>query len=385
MRTPYYLVIPLFLICLLFMGCGDKIEPGNTVPKKGPAVSAPVITVKSNSYPILYEAVGSVKAQVSATISSKLMGTVTAVEVKEGDRVQQGDTLVLLDARQVGAQLNQAEAAVDESRKAEAAAVSALRSAEAEAEQALSAYNRGQKMLKGEAITKQDFEQIDAQYKKAQASLAQAKSMLEASGHRVKQALALVDNAEVTKKDARVDAPFDGKVTAKHVDVGDLASPGSPLLTIERTGAFRIDLVVPETYIQSIRMEQKVEVSIPAIGDMPIEGSVFVIVPAADQISRSFMVQILIAQAEGIRSGMFARVSLPVGEKNMIRIPQSSMIRHGQLTGVFILDAEKTARFRLIRVGNPIGDQIEVISGIADGTQIFVSPPSQLTNGSPVE
>lgn len=385
MRTPYYLVITLFLICLPFMGCGDKIEPGNTVPPKGPAVSAPAMTVKSNSYPILYEAVGSVKAQVSATISSKLMGTVTAVKVKEGDRVQQGDTLILLDARQVGAQLNQAEAAMDESRKAEAAAVSALRAAEAEAEQALSAYKRGKKMLEGEAITKQDFEQIEAQYKKAQAALAQAKSMLEASGLRVKQAVALVENAKVSEKDARVDAPFDGKVTAKHVDVGDLASPGSPLVTIERTGAYRIDLVVPETYIQSIRLEQKVEVRIPALGDMPIEGSVFVIVPAADQISRSFIIQILIAQTEGIRSGMFARVSLPVGEKNMIRIPQSSIIRHGQLTGVYIIDAEKIARFRLIRTGNPIGDQIEVISGISDGTRIIVSPPSQLTNGSPVE
>ncbi len=385
MRYPYYLVIPFLLISIPLAGCGEKIEPGNTAPKKGPAVSAQTMTVTSETYPILYEAVGSVKAQVSATISSKLMGTVTSVAVKEGDMVRQGDTLVLLDARQVNAQLNQAEAALDESKKTEAAAMSALKAAEAEAEQALLAYNRGEKMLEGNAITRQDFERIDAQYKMAKASLAQAKSMLEASGQRIKQALAAMDTAAVAKKDARVVAPFDGKITAKQVVEGDLASPGSPLVTIERIGAYRIDLVVPEAHIQAIHPEQKVEVRIPAIGDAPIEGSVFLIVPAADQISRSFMVQVLIDQAEGIRSGMFARVTLPVGEKKTIRIPQSAVVHQGQLTGVFIVDAEKTARFRLIRVGSPSGDQIEVISGIADGTRILVSPPSQLTNGSPVE
>ncbi|MFZ5572441.1 MAG: efflux RND transporter periplasmic adaptor subunit [Thermodesulfobacteriota bacterium] len=385
MRTPCYLALSLLLISFPLTGCGEKIEPGNTAPKKGPAIAVQVEEVNSATYPILYDAVGSVKAQVSATISSKLMGTVIAVDVKEGDRIRKGDTLVLLDERQVIARLNQAEAALEESRKAEAAAVSALKAAEAEAEQALSAYNRGRKMLAGSAITRQDFEQIEAQYKKANAALSQAKSMLEAAGHRVKQVLAEKESVDVSRKDARVLAPFDGKVTAKQVDAGDLASPGSPLLTIEGVGAYRIDLVVPETHIQAIRLEQKVEVRIPAIGDTPMEGTVFVIVPTADQISRSFMVQVVIAQAEGLRSGMFARVSLPVGEKPMIRIPRSALVHHGQLTGVFIIDAERTARFRLIRVGSPAGDRMEVISGIADGTRIVVSPPSQLTNGSPVE
>ncbi|MFO7557837.1 MAG: efflux RND transporter periplasmic adaptor subunit [Desulfobacterales bacterium] len=385
MRRTHYLAAAFMFISAIFICCGEKISPGNTDPKTGPAISVRVMTVVLEEHPVLYEAVGSVKAQVAATISSKLMGAVMDMKVKEGDIVKKGDVLVLMDARQVNAQLKQVEAALGEAKKTEAAAVSALKAAGAGAEQARLAYNRGKKMLEGEAITHQNFESIEAQYKQAQASLAQAQSMVEASGHRIRQAQAAVDETLVAKKDARIMAPFDGKVMAKMVDVGDLASPGTPLLTIEGIGAYRVDMVIPEAYIQSIQVEQAVDVRIPAVGDTPIQGAVFLVVPTADQISRTFMVQVLIPQDERIRSGMFARVALPVSKKKMIRIPQTALVRQGQLTGVFIVDPDKTARFRLIRTGSPAGDQVEVISGIPDQTRIVVSPPPQLKNGSRVE
>ena len=377
--------VAFLFVSMMVFGCSEKISPGNTTPEKGPALSADVINVSSAVYPILYDAVGSVKAQASATLSSKLMGTITEIKVKEGDTVKRGDTLVLIDARQVTSQVMQAQAALEEARKAEAAAISSLRAAEAGAEQARLAYNRGKKMLDGEAITKQDFENIEAQFKQAQASLAQAQSMVEASGFRVKQARAAVDASVVSQKDTRITAPYDGKITAKMVNAGNLAAPGTPLLTIEGEGAYRVDLVVPETYIQAIRPEQAVDVRIPTLGKTPIQGSVFVIVPAADQVSRTFIVQVLIPRDERIYSGMFARVALPVGEKEMIRIPNSSLVHQGQLTGVFVVDKENIARFRLIRTGSTVDDQVEVISGIPDQTRIVVSPPSQLKNGSHVE
>jgi len=169
------------------------------------------------------------------------------------------------------------------------------------------------------------------------------------------------------------------------VDVGDLAAPGTPLVTVEGVGAHRVDLVIPETYIQAIRPEQPVEVRIPAAVEAPIQGSVLVVVPAADQVSRTFVVQVLMPRDERVRSGMFARVVLPVGEKSTIRIPRSTLVSQGQLTGVFVVDSEKRARFRLIRTGSAAGDQVEVISGLPKDTRIVVSPPSKLTNGSQLE
>ena len=379
------MVVCLFTWMILNNGCAEKIEPGNTEPATGPAIAVAVMQAGNEIQPVVYDAVGTVKARVSATVSSKLMGVIQAFQVKEGDLVKKGDLLVVLDERQVSAQLNQAQAALAEARRAEAGAISAQASAEAGAQRAQLSYTRNRTMLEGGAITQETFETVEAQYKQAQAAQAQAQAMVEASRYRIKQAQAAVDAASVAQKDARILAPFDGKVTAKLADTGGLAAPGTPLLTLEREGGYRVDLVVPETYIQSVRTGQSVDVRIPAVGDAPLAGSVDVIIPSADQGSRTFVVQVSIEGATALRSGMFARVALTVDEKRMMRIPNSAVVRQGQLTGVFIVDAKNIARLRLIRTGRVYGDQVEVISGIKDGTRLVTAPPAQLTNGSAVE
>jgi multidrug efflux pump subunit AcrA (membrane-fusion protein) len=385
MRILNLMATPLLIAGLSLFSCSEKIEPGNTAPQTTTAVTVPVVTVAHALQPVMYDAVGTVKARVSATVSSKLMGVIQAFKVKEGAPVKQGDLLVVLDERQVSAQLSQARAALSEAQKAEAGAVSAQTAAEAGAQRALLSYRRNRTMLEGGAITQETFETVDAQHKQAQAALAQAQSMVEAARYRVSQARAAVDAATVAQKDARVLAPFDGKVTAKLADAGALAAPGTPLLTLEREGGYRVDLVVPEAYIQSVRTGQSVDVRIPAVGNAAIAGTVDVIVPSADQGSRTFVVQVGVSDTESLRSGMFARVPLSIGEQKRMRIPESAVVRRGQLTGVFIVDEKDTARFRLIRIGRAYGDQIEVISGLKDGTRLVAAYLPELTNGSAVE
>ena len=372
---------------LLFacLSCSEKIEPGTTPASEGAAVAARVMEARRTVEPLLYEAVGTVKAQLSATVSSKLMGVIQAFHVKEGDLVKTGDLLVQLDERQVAAQLKQAQAALAEARQAESGAVSARDAADADAQRALLSYRRNQTLLEGEAITRETFETVETQHKQAQAALSRARAMVAAAQSRVRQAQAAVKAATVVSNDARLVAPFDGRVTAKLADAGALAVPGTPLLTLEREGGYRIDLAVPEAYIHAIRTGQPVDVRIPARDGQPIAGTIDVIVPSADQGSRTFLVQVRVADTASLHSGMFARVPLVIGEQQAMRIPESAVIRQGQLTGVFIVDAQNTARFRLIRTGRPYGDQVEVISGIKDGTRLVVAPPVQLTNGSAVE
>jgi RND family efflux transporter MFP subunit len=382
------IVLPTILsVFMLFfsLSCSEKIEPGTTSTHPGPAVTVMVTDVHQAIQPVVYEAVGTVKARLSATVSSKLMGVIQTFKVKEGDRVKKGDLLVVLDDRQVVAQLDQAQAALNAAKKAESGAISARASAEAGAQQARLSYARNQKMLAGGAITQESFEGVEAQYKQAQAALAQAEAMVEAARSRVNQAQGAVDAAQVARKDAQVIAPFDGEVTAKMADAGALAAPGTPLLTLEREGGYRVDLVVPETYIQSVRTGQPVDVRIPAIEETSIAGTVDVVIPTADQGSRTFVVQVGIPTVQSLRSGMFARVPLTVGEQQMVRIPASSVVRQGQLTGVFIVDDKNIARFHLIRTGRQFGEQMEVISGLRDGTRVVTAPPVQLTNGSAVE
>ncbi|BBO93259.1 efflux RND transporter periplasmic adaptor subunit [Desulfosarcina ovata] len=374
-----------FALLIFSVQCSEKIEPGTTPVDSGPAVSVRVVDVRSAVQPILYEAVGTVRARLSATVSSKLMGTIQAFNVKEGDDVKKGDLLVRIDDRQVAAQLDQARAALAEAKRAEAGAVSARIAAEAGAQRARLSFERNRTMLEGGAITQEMFETVDAQHKQARASLAQAKAMVEAARFRVKQAQAAVEAATVARKDAHVLAPFDGQVTAKQADAGALASPGMPLLTLEREGGYRVDLVVPETHIRAVKTGLPVAVRIPAVSEIPIRGTVDVIVPSGDQGSRTFVVQVGIPVIDGLRSGMFARVPLTIGEQKILRIPRSAVVHEGQLTGVFIVDAGNIARFRLIRTGRDYDDSVEVISGIEDETRLVAQPPAQLSNGAAVE
>ena len=385
MRFPLSTALLFLMAAGLAAGCSDTIEPGNTSLGKGPVVTVPVMVAEEKPQPQIYEALGTVSARVAATVSSKLMGTVLAVAVREGDRVQQGDLLVALDDRQVAAQLAQTQAVLQTARKGESEALSARTAAAAGAEQALLAYRRGQALLAGEAITQADFEGAQARQRQAQAALKQAEAAVKAAQSRVRQARAGVDAARVARQDARVTAPFEGRVTAKLVDAGDLAAPGKPLIVMERIGGYRVDLEVPESYAHLVRAGQPVAVRVPSAGPAVLPGTVEVVVPAADPRSRTSVVQVGVPASETLRSGMFARADLPLAERPVMRIPAAAVVRKGQLTGVFIVDQDDTARFRLIRTGRSAGDQVDVISGLAPGTRLVAAPPIQLANGSAVE
>jgi len=385
MRKKYFLVPALLLAVGVIDGCGEGIEPGHTPAGTPPTVSAPVATARLQTQPFLYEAVATITARTASTVASKLMGTVTQVRVQEGSTVKEGDVLVVLDQRQVSAQYEQAQAALQEAKKAEASARSAREAAKAGADLARTTYERYVQLLKENSVSRQEFDEVAARHRQAEATLTQTTAMLEAAGDRVQQAQAALDAAQVSKKDAVVRAPYGGTITTKMIDVGDLASPGTPFFTIEKAGVFCADLVLPEDHIESVRLDQQVTVKIPALGDVEMTGRIGRIVPSADRKSRSFLVKVGLPEDERIRSGMFARVLVPVGESGMLLIPDTAVIRRGQLTGVFLLDSDGLASFRLIREGKHLGDRVEVISGIREGDRYVIDPPPTLVDGAKVE
>lgn len=381
--TPRWAVL-LLAAGVLLVNCSDEIAPGETAPTKGPAVSVPVARVERALNPLIYEAVGTVHARVTATVSSKLLAAIQDLAVKEGDRVHQGDLLVQLDDRQVAAHFQQARAALAEAEKAEAAAVSTRAAADASARQARSTYERKRVLVADEVVTPETFEEAETQYRQAQADLARADAMVAAAQARVQQGRAAVDAADVARADARILAPYDGRVTAKLAETGDLAAPGTPLLILERDQGYRVDLMVPESHIQYVRTGQTVTVDVPA-ANASMEGVVEVIVPSADSATRTVVVQVSLPADPALQSGMFVRAALRIGEAPSLRIPASAVVRQGQLTGVFIVDDAHTARFRLIRTGRVYGSQVEVLAGIPHGTRVVTRPPPELANGAVVE
>jgi len=385
MRILGYGIIALSFLILFPFGCGDKIEPGNEKRSEVPTVKVQVAIARITTQPLSYEAVGTVQPVTTSTLSSKLMGTVKEIRVQEGDRVKQGQTLVVIDKRNVTAQLRQAQAALDEARRAEAGAVSARDAAVAGAQLARATYDRYLKLIEEDSASRQEFDEVEARHRQAQASLKQVEQMLAAARYRVQQAAAAVSAAGVASDDAAILAPYDGIVTAKMSEVGDLATAGTPFLTLESMGGYRVDVVLPEAYFSAVRLNQTIMIRIPSLGDQPLTGSVETIVPVADQSSRSFLVKIRLPADEAVRSGMFARVVIRTGEERLMLVPASAVVPQGQLTGIFIVDDNQIARFRLIRAGRRFNDSVEIITGLAEGQGFVLTPPPTLVDGARVE
>ena len=377
----------LFSLFVLFLplACGDKIEPGST--RKTPPVieNVAVSTAQMTEQPIIYEAVGTVQAGIKSNLSSKLLGTIEAIHVREGDRVKQGDTLVLIDQRQVDAGLRKAEAGLSEAKKGLSAAISQRDAVRASAKLALSTYERYLNLKRDDSVSVQEFDEVEARYRQADAAVGQAEAMVEAATARVKQAEAALASARVDRKDAVITAPHDGIITGKMVDKGDLAKPGSPLLALETTRGFCVDVILPETYIDYIQPRQKVLVEVPALKTGDLEGNICTIVPSADPRTRSFIVKIRLPIEEKVRSGLFARVEIPTDHIKKLLIDRKAVIIRGQLTGLYLVNSDGVAHFRLIRLGKTFGDSVEVLSGLEPGNRYVAEPTPKLQDGARVE
>jgi multidrug efflux pump subunit AcrA (membrane-fusion protein) len=374
----------LFVLLLLFSlpACSEKIEPGTSSKFSPVVMDISVETARMTNQPQMYEAIGTIKAGITSNLASKLLGTIEAVRVREGDRVKKGDTLIIMDQRQVKAGVNKAEAALSEAKNALAAALSTRDAARAQEKLSLATYKRYQNLKKQDLISTQNFEEREANYSRAKADMQKAEAMVEAATARVKQAEAEVATVRVSKKDAMITAPHDGIITNKFVDKGDLASPGTPLLNLETTYGFCVDMILPETYIDYVQPRQKVFVKVPALKTGPLEGNVCTIVPSADPKSHSFIVKINLPIDKKVRSGLFARVEIPMGHAKKLLISRKAIITRGQLTGLYLVDAENIANFRLIRIGKISGDSVEILSGLKEGDRYVLEPTPTLLGGA---
>jgi multidrug efflux pump subunit AcrA (membrane-fusion protein) len=375
-----------FLITTLVLvsACG-KIKPGNTEEGSSGSIKAVVATAKIASSTGNYVAVGTVRAKTTSTLSGKIMGVVKTVNVREGDSIKTGQTLIVIDERQVSANSSQAKAAAEEAKKAEVAALSAVDGAKAGADLARAAYNRYSKLIADHAVSKQEFDEMEARTRQADAGLKQAEANLDGARQRVQETEAAAASAEVSKKDAVITAPYDGVVASRLVEPGDLASPGTQFLVVEKSGGLEVDVIIPEDRIQTIRQDQELDVSIRDLQEKTLKGTVRAIFPSADPQSRSFTVKVGLPVYDNIRSGVFARVNIPMGDESILAIPSSAVVNQGQLTGTFIIEDDGTARFRLIRTGRKINGSVEVLSGLKDGIRYVVSPPPGLKDGMKVE
>jgi len=346
-----------------------------------------------------YEATGTIRSKTTSVVSSRIMGSIIAIHVREGDRVRVGQILIEIDSRDATAQLQkaqggirEAEGALDEIERNLQATESGKAAAEASLALAASTYNRYKALMERRSVSPQEFDEVQAKYKVAYAEAERATRMLSALVARKNQVLAKIDqakadvvNAQVYASYGRVASPMNGIVTAKQSEVGAMAAPGAPLLTLEDDSHYRLEASVEESQIRSILVSDQVQVRIDALGDEELSGTVSEIVPTADPASRSHTVKIDLPAQPTIRSGSFGRARFSGSQKQAITIPRRAITERGQLVSVFVVDDSGMARQRLIRTGKAYGDRVEVLTGLSDGERIVTDGVEAVSDGSRVE
>jgi multidrug efflux pump subunit AcrA (membrane-fusion protein) len=399
-----WVIISILALTMLITSCGKKEE---AVIEKPTAVQGVTIeTIKLSPVSEDYEAVGTVLSKTTSLLSSKTVGHILAVHVREGDRVRVGQLLIEMDDRDTRAQLQKAQAGLREVQDAQEemeqnihAAESAREAAEAGRSLAEATFKRYNALLEQKSVSQQEFDEVQAKRKVAEAEAERAGRMLQALMAKKGQLLAKVDQvkADITSAQVyvgygRILSPIKGIVTSKQAEIGLLAAPGVPLLTLEDDSRYRLEVSVEDSMLKKIRLDSPVRISIDALGPQEFPSRVTEIVPASDPGSRSFTVKIdLFDGKEGsigqpvLRSGLFGKARFPMGQKQAIQVPRKAILQRGQLVGVFVADASNLLHLRLIKTGKSYDDQLEVLSGLNDGDRIVVEGLEKVKEGDRVE
>lgn len=366
---------------LWLTACGRNEVP----PKRAEEIPVAVTTIAAatQDWPLRYEATGTVQARASSPVAAKILGYVREVKVQTGDRVQAGQLLVTLDARDLEVSSRRAEAARESVRSAMPEADGAVASAKANLDLAQVTFGRMQELFQKRSISNQEFDEASAKLKAAQAAHEIARSRRLHLNAKLAEVDQEVSSAEVTRTYASVTAPFAGVVTSRSIEPGALAMPGTPLLNIERAGAYRLEALVEASRLGTIRVGEAVSVTLDSV-QATIEARVSEIVPMVDAASRSFVVKIDLPASAVLRSGVFGRAAFRLGNRSVLAIPAAALTDRGQLQSVMVAE-NGLAQTRLVSTGQKNGTQVEVLSGLAPGERLIVPVPLNLRDGAKVE
>ena len=356
--------------------------------QRAEAAAPQPIIVKATSaaeveWPSVYEAVGTVRARTAAVISSRVMAYVRQVRVQPGDRVAAGQTLVVLDGRDLDAALRQAKAAQAEASDASLELQNAIASARANLDLAEITHRRMADLFDKKSISNQEYDESAARLKVAQAAYEMAVSRRTQLASKIRQAEETVEAAQITRGYAELTAPFAGVVTQKQVDAGSLAAPGAPLLTLESTGGFRLEAAVEEGLLPTTRHGQMVTVNLDSLGQT-VYGRVSEIVPSVDAPSRSYLVKIDLPQSPILRSGIFGHAQFPRATRRVVAAPVDAVVDLGQLQSVMVIE-NGVAHARVVTSGEKRNGAVEILSGLVAGEKIVSPRPNNLLDGSKVE
>ena len=353
-KTRTAALLPILATLLVIAGCGSDAETRQPESRDIACRTAPAALVE---IPIVITATGSLAADASVMVSTRMMGWVKQIYVVEGQSVAKGDRLLRIDDTDLLARKSQAEAGI-------AAAKAVLANAEKMAE-------RFENLYAEKSVSKAQLDDVLTGRDQARAGLQMANAGL----------------AEVNVHLSYLDltAPVDGVVARKMIEEGNMANPGMPLLILEQTDRIKVIAHVGEKDISGLAAGNRVTVEVSSVAGAEYRAELARVIPTANPGSRTYDVEAYLDNADGrLKSGMFARMTIPVGVRQAVLVPADAVIRRGQLTGLWLVDKDGVAMLRWIRLGRSQGDDVEILAGMAGDETVVLSSDQPLREGDRV-
>lgn len=360
-------ILFLLSIALLFAtSCGEESADvhSQNIPTREPiTVMTKVAGNQSTNAPDIFS--GKIQAKDKATVSARMMGYVTALNVDIGDRVSVGQTILSIKNNELPAKRGQIDASINEAK-------AALRNVKVN-------YDRMKILWEQESITRKEWDDISAQYDMMKAKVEGAQAM----------------RTEIDEVIAytRVAAPISGVVTAKMINSGDLVNPGVPLMTIESNRGYEVATFVSDGQISHIKKGMSIDVEIKPLGKR-VKAIVSEISPSSINSGGQFGViadlKLDAAEVKNVFPGMYANVYMDLPSSTnqatatKLMIDKSALVERGQLVGIYTVSNQGTALLRWVRTGKETGNEIEIVSGLIAGEEYIISNIDQLEDGVPV-
>lgn len=329
------------LVAAALTGCHRASESTPTSRPELPRATVRVQPATRQALAANEEVVGTVRARTRATLEAKVSGRIEKLPVTLGQAVKAGDLVAQLDAAEIKARVDQAQANLEH--------------AEQDAKRIATLFAQ-------QAATRSELDAIEARRRAAAAGVTEARAML----------------AYV-----QVLAPYDGVVTRKWAEAGDLAMPGKPLIDLEDLTALQLLADVPETLAEKLKVGASLGVRIDPLGK-ELPATIVERAPAADPASRTVAVKLDLPATPGLMPGQFARLIVPLQTGESLRVPAAALVHHGQLDILFVV-TNQHSQLRLVRTGRHIGPDVEILAGLTAGESVVIEGAAVLSDHQPVE
>ncbi len=294
-----------------------------------------------------YAAEALVEAVNQATVSAQISGRIVEINFDAGDYVKKGQVLVRIDEREASQVLAGSQAQV-------AQAQAALQNAKAN-------YDRTKQLVAQKFVSQAALDKALTEYKAAQA---QAQASLAGAGA-----------AATSKGFATIVAPYSGVVAARHAELGEMASPGKPLMTGFDPKDLRVVASIPQYKLPEVRQSPRATVEFPALNKW-VNVTTISVLPSAEARTHTTRVRLdLPENTKDVIPGMYARAHFTVGRARKLLVPDSAVIRRSEVTAVYVVDKKEQVHLRYVRLGEAAGQaEIEVLAGLVPGEVIATEP-----------